>query len=154
MKCVYCKHIDSKVLDSRYEKEANVIKRRRECLACTKRFTTKELIETSPVLVIKSNGSRELFDINKIKNGVIKSCQKRTVALEQIDTLAGNVARKIYNKLEPEVPSSIIGEFVMEELKSVDDVAYVRFASVYRKFTDVTTFVNFIEERIGGTKSS
>ena len=152
MKCMYCGNPESKVLDSRSAEEGTAIRRRRECLACGKRFTTYEIVETTPVLVIKNDGTRQLFDVNKIKNGVIKACEKRPVTLEQIDALASSIARKIQNSMEQEISSSDIGEFVMAELKKLDDVAYVRFASVYRKFTDVTTFINFIQEKIAKEK--
>ena len=145
---MYCGNPESKVLDSRSAEEGTAIRRRRECLACGKRFTTYETVETTPVLVVKNDGTRELFDINKIKNGVIKACWKRPVSAEQIDALASAVARKIQNSMEQEVKSTDIGEFIMAELKKLDDVAYVRFASVYRKFTDVTTFINFIQEKL------
>ncbi|MCL2848186.1 MAG: transcriptional regulator NrdR [Firmicutes bacterium] len=145
MRCVYCEHIESKVLDSRSLEDGGVIRRRRECLKCARRFTTKEIIENAPIFVVKSDKTRELFDVNKIKSGVMRACQKRPISLEQIDTLAENVARKIISQMDKEIKTSAIGEFVMDELKAIDDVAYVRFASVYRKFTDATTFVKFIK---------
>ena len=148
MKCMYCGHLESKVLDSRPAEDSAAIRRRRECLACGKRFTTYETVETTPVLVVKHDGTREMFDVAKIKNGIIKACWKRPVSLEQIDAAAEAVARKIQNSMEQEVKSAAIGEQVMAELKKLDDVAYIRFASVYRKFTDVTTFINFIQEKI------
>lgn len=148
MRCAYCNYPDSKVLDSRSVEDMPSIRRRRECLKCSRRFTTFETIETTPTLVIKSDKTRELFDINKIKKGVISSCQKRPIAIEQIDNLANNIYKKISVSLEQEIKSSYIGELVMDELKKLDDVAYVRFASVYRKFTDVSTFVNFIQDRL------
>ena len=148
MKCAYCHHIENKVLDSRAADEGKAIRRRRECLQCSKRFTTYETIETTPLLVVKSDGTRELFDSAKIKNGIIRACQKRPVAAMQIDELIQAITYKMHNALEQEVKTSTIGEHVMEGLKKLDDIAYVRFASVYRQFTDVTTFVNFIQERM------
>ncbi|MCL2062722.1 MAG: transcriptional regulator NrdR [Firmicutes bacterium] len=148
MKCMFCGNSESKVLDSRSAEEATVIRRRRECLACAKRFTTYETVETTPILVIKNNGTRQPFSADKIKFGVIKACEKRPVTISQIEELVAVVSRRVQNTMEQEVRSQIIGELVMEELKKLDDVAYVRFASVYRKFTDVTTFVNFIQEKL------
>ena len=148
MKCMFCGTVESKVLDSRAAEEGTAIRRRRECLKCGKRFTTYETIETTPVLVVKHDGTRELFDLDKVKSGIIKACWKRPVSLEQIDAAASDVARKIQNSMEREFKSADIGDLVMAELKRLDDVAYIRFASVYRKFTDVTTFINFIQEKI------
>ena len=152
MKCMYCGNLESKVLDSRAAEEGTAIRRRRECLACGKRFTTYETVETSPVLVVKNDGTRELLDLGKIKSGIIKACWKRPVSLEQIDAAASDVARKIQSSMEREINSADIGEWVMAELKKLDDVAYIRFASVYRKFTDVTTFINFIQEKLDSEK--
>ncbi len=152
MKCAFCGHPDSKVLDSRLASDGAAIRRRRECLQCGKRFTTYETVETTPLLVVKSDGTRELFDVNKVKSGVIKACEKRPVSSEQIEKLALTVARKVQGSTDQEVRTSDIGEYVMEELKKLDDVSYVRFASVYRQFTDVTTFINFIQEKIGKEK--
>ena len=146
MKCVYCGSNDSKVLDSRETDDGNSIRRRRECLGCGKRFTTYETIETTPILVIKSNGTRQPFNIDKVKGGMIKACEKRPVSMQKIDEMASNIEKKIYNNLEQEIPSKEIGEMVMEELKAVDDVAYVRFASVYRQFKDVGTFIEFLKK--------
>ena len=113
---------------------------------CGKRFTTYEVVEHTPLLVIKNDGTREPFDVNKIKNGIIKSCEKRPVAMKDIDALAAEIEKKAYNSLDQEIPSSVIGEMVMEGLKNLDQVAYIRFASVYRQFRDVTTFMQFIEQ--------
>jgi len=145
---MFCANLESKVLDSRAAEEGAVIRRRRECLSCGKRFTTYETVETTPVLVIKHDGTREPLDAGKIKSGIIKACWKRPVSLEQIDVVASDVVRKVQNSLDREFKTSDIGEMVMAELKKLDDVAYVRFASVYRKFTDVTTFINFIQEKL------
>lgn len=142
MKCPYCSYQNSKVLDSRSGN--NSIRRRRECLACSKRWTTYETIETAPILVIKNDGSRQPFDISKIKKGIIKSCEKRPVSLNQIDNIVIDIEKEIQNSLAGEVKSSMIGEMVMERLKAIDEISYIRFASVYRQFKDASNFVNFI----------
>ena len=146
MKCMYCGFLESKVIDSRLSSDGSTIRRRRECLNCGKRFTTYEVVEHTPLLVIKNDGTREPFDVNKIKNGIVKSCEKRPVAMKDIDALAAEIEKKAYNSLDQEIPSSVIGEMVMEGLKNLDQVAYIRFASVYRQFRDVTTFMQFIEQ--------
>ncbi len=146
MKCIYCGHSESKVLDSRNVEENNSIRRRRECLACNKRFTTYENIETTPILVIKNDNSRQTFDANKIKRGIIKACEKRPVTMAQIDTLVDEIEKSLANSLDQEVKSTVIGEMVMSKLKQLDEIAYIRFASVYRKFTDVTHFMKFIND--------
>lgn len=146
MKCVYCGCEESKVLDSRSTEESNSIRRRRECLQCGKRFTTYETIETVPILVIKKDGSRESFNIEKIKAGIIRACEKRPVSMAQIDEIAEDVEKKIQNSLRQEISSQEIGELIMEKLKTVDEIAYVRFASVYRQFKDVTNFIKFITD--------
>ena len=146
MKCIYCGKTESKVLDSRSSDDANSIRRRRECLSCGKRFTTYETVETTPLLVIKSDNSRQSFDSEKLKRGIIKSCEKRPVTMKQIDMMVTNIEKALYNSLDQEVSSTKIGELVMENLKKVDDVAYIRFASVYRKFADLTHFIEFIQE--------
>lgn len=147
MKCIFCLHPESKVLDSRSVDEGMTIRRRRECLKCAKRFTTFEVVETSPVLIVKSDGTRQAFDSNKIKAGVIKACEKRPVSIEQIDGLAQAISKRVQNSMEQEMQASEIGEYVMEELRKLDEVAYVRFASVYRRFTDISTFIEFINEK-------
>ena len=146
MKCIYCGHGESKVLDSRNSDETNSIRRRRECLNCGRRFTTYETVETTPVLVIKNDGSRQPFDSNKVKNGIIKACEKRPVSMAQIDAMAEDIEKTIQNSLVQEIKSSQIGEMIMERLKKVDEIAYVRFASVYRQFKDVTNFIKLITE--------
>ncbi|HEY8419397.1 MAG TPA: transcriptional regulator NrdR [Clostridia bacterium] len=146
MKCPFCGYEESKVIDSRATDENNSIRRRRECLECKKRWTTYETIETTPILVVKNGGNRQPFNPEKIKMGIIKACEKRPVPMQKIDELVENIVKKINNSMAREIPSSEIGEMVMEELKKVDDVAYVRFASVYRKFQDIDTFKDFIEE--------
>ena len=144
MKCLYCGCEESKVIDSRSADENNSIRRRRECLGCGRRFTTYETIETVPVLVVKSNGERQPFDSNKIRAGIIKACEKRPVSLSQIDVVVDKIERQISGSLDREIESKKIGELVMQELKNLDEVAYVRFASVYKKFKDVSTFMEFI----------
>lgn len=146
MKCIFCGHTESKVLDSRNSDENNSIRRRRECLNCSKRFTTYETIETTPILVVKNDNSRQSFDSDKVKRGIIRACEKRPVSMAQIDEMVSSIEKEIANSLEQEVKSSKIGEMVMARLKNIDDVAYIRFASVYRKFTDTTHFVDFIKE--------
>lgn len=140
MKCIYCGCDDLKVIDSRPVDELNAIRRRRECTSCGKRFTTYETIETTQILVVKSNGSRQSLDISKIKNGIIKSCEKRPVSMHDIDELVAKIEKQIYNSLEQEISSKKIGEMVIKGLKELDDVAYIRFASVYRQFKDSNTF--------------
>lgn len=144
MKCNKCGCMDSKVIDSRMSEDGTSIRRRRECLGCGRRFTTYEVIERVPVLVVKSDGTRQPFDPDKVRRGVIKACEKRPVAAEKINALVSAVERQVYNKLVQEISSKEIGELVMKELKDLDEVAYVRFASVYRDFRDVTTFIEFI----------
>lgn len=146
MRCIYCGHEDSKVLDSRSTDETNSIRRRRECLNCGKRFTTYETIETAPILVIKKDGSRQPFNIEKVRAGMIKACEKRPVSIAQIDQIALDIEKQIQNSLKQEIPSQEIGEMIMARLKEVDEIAYVRFASVYRQFKDVTNFIKLITE--------
>jgi len=146
MKCIFCGFDESKVVDSRAVDDNAKIRRRRECLKCGRRFTTYEIIETTPILVVKNNGMRQQFDSAKIKAGVIKACEKRPVSIDEIDKLVSVVEKQIYNSLETEIPSAKIGELVMKELKDLDQVAYIRFASVYRQFRDVSTFMEFINE--------
>lgn len=144
MKCIFCGNLDSKVIDSRTTEDCSSIRRRRECLKCGKRFTTYEMVENTPILVIKNDGSRQPFNVQKIKNGIIKSCEKRPVSMQQIDDLIASIERKISNSLVQEIKSSEIGEMVMDGLKELDEISYVRFAAVYRKFKDITTFINFL----------
>ena len=140
MKCMYCGCEDSKVIDSRSTDDGRSIRRRRECINCGKRFTTCETIETVPFLVIKRDGTRQIYDRSKIKNGVLRSCEKRPISMAQIDKLVDNVEKMLYNSLEEEITSQKIGDLVMEQLKELDDVAYIRFAAVYRQFKDSATF--------------
>ena len=145
MKCMYCGCTESKVIDSRSTDEGRTIRRRRECMQCGRRFTTYETIETTPVLVIKNDGTRQAFDANKIKHGIIKACEKRPVSLSKIDKLVEDIKKEVYNSLEQEISSKRIGEMVMEGLRGIDEVAYVRYASVYRQFTDISSFMRELE---------
>ena len=141
MRCLYCNCTESKVIDSRSADDDRTIRRRRECIGCGRRFTTYETIEIAPILVVKSDGTRQAFDKDKIKRGIIKACEKRPVPLEKIDQLAEDIAKRIYNSMEQEISSKQIGEMVMEGLKELDEVAYVRYASVYRSFKDISSFM-------------
>ncbi len=142
MRCLFCGHMESKVIDSRSTEEGNTIRRRRECLECGKRFTTYEKIETIPMIVIKKDGVRETFDREKVLNGILRACEKRPVSLGDIEKVIDDIESKLYNMLEREVTSERIGEMVMERLKDLDDIAYVRFASVYRQFKDINSFMD------------
>ena len=146
MKCVYCGSEESKVIDSRASEELNAIRRRRECLGCGRRFNTYETIELTPIMVVKSNGNRERFSKEKIRTGIMKSCEKRPVSMADIDTLVANIEKEVYSSLEEEVSSKVIGEYVMEGLKKLDEVSYIRFASIYKKFKDISTFFDFVNE--------
>lgn len=146
MKCIYCGFEESKVLDSRSTDETNSIRRRRECLHCGRRFTTYETIETTPILVVKNDGSRQPFDRTKLINGMIKACEKRPVSLSQIEAVALDIEKNLQNNLQQEVKSAELGEMVMKALKDLDEVAYVRFASVYRQFKDITSFKKLLED--------
>lgn len=148
MKCMFCGHLESKVIDSRSTEDGTIIRRRRECLNCGKRFTTYETVENTPILVIKSSGARQAFDPNKLKMGIIKACEKRPVPLGKIDKLVEDIQKKIYNSLAQEITSKEIGEMVMAGLKEIDEVAYVRFASVYRSFTDISSFLSELEKMV------
>lgn len=141
MKCPYCSYEESKVIDSRSADDGERIRRRRECLNCGKRFTTHEVIETVPLIVVKRDKSREVFDRNKLTAGILRACEKRPVSLEQIETMVNTIETKIQSSLEREVTTTQIGELAMEEIKKVDEVSYVRFASVYRQFKDINTFM-------------
>ncbi|MBR6015444.1 MAG: transcriptional repressor NrdR [Firmicutes bacterium] len=152
MKCPYCENEDTKVIDSRHTEEGHAIRRRRECDVCGKRFTTYEKVEEMVLMVVKKDGSREAFDRNKIMNGIIKACEKRPVTADEIEHIVSEIERGLNNMMEKEVSSNFIGELIMEQLQKVDEVAYVRFASVYRQFTDVSTFVAEIEKLLGSKK--
>lgn len=145
LKCPYCAYGESKVVDSRSTEDGSSIRRRRECLKCNRRYTTYEKIETTPILVIKKNMSREYFDRNKIVNGLMKACQKRPVSRKQIEQIADEVERHISNEMLTEVNTDEIGQIIMRNLKKIDEVSYVRFASVYRQFKDINTFMEEIK---------
>ncbi|MGN0499295.1 MAG: transcriptional regulator NrdR [Acutalibacteraceae bacterium] len=142
MKCPYCGYEESKVIDSRPADDGERIRRRRECLGCNKRFTTHEVIETVPLIVVKRDKSRETFDRNKLTAGILRACEKRPVSLDSIEQIVTDIETKLQNSLDREVTSMAIGEYVMEHLKNLDEVAYVRFASVYRQFKDINTFMD------------
>ena len=141
MKCPYCGYLESKVVDSRPADEGASIRRRRECLSCHKRFTTYETMESLPLMVIKKDGSRQSFDRNKVLSGLIRACEKRPVSYQAMEGLVAEIEQALQNQMDREVSSAEIGELVMERLKKVDEVSYVRFASVYRQFKDINTFM-------------
>ena len=145
---MYCGCLDSKVVDSRLNEDGTSIRRRRECVNCGKRFTTYDTVENTPVMVVKKSGNRQAFDVNKIRAGVMKACEKRPVSMYDVDRVINNVQKQVYNSLEQEITSAEIGDMVMEELKSLDEVAYVRFASVHRQFKDINTLLNEIESLV------
>ena len=152
MKCPFCGYTDSKVIDSRPAEDGTTIRRRRECLDCQKRFTTYEVIERMPLVVIKRDGSRQSFDKVKIINGLVRACEKRPVTMTQIEDLASDIEQELRGRLESEVSSETIGEMVMARLKELDEVAYVRFASVYRSFKDINTFMEELTKLLGDKK--
>ena len=149
MRCYYCGHLESKVVDSRAAEDGTAIRRRRECLQCGKRFTTYEKIESVPIIVIKKDNIREQYDRSKIEGGVLRACHKRPISADQITKLVDDVEVEIFNREEKEIPSTVIGEILMDKLKDLDSVAYVRFASVYREFKDVNTFMNELKKMLG-----
>lgn len=149
MKCPFCSHHESKVVDSRPTDEGQAIRRRRECIVCTKRFTTYEKIDEIPLIVVKKNGNREPYDKNKILNGVIKSCEKRPVSLQDIEKLVDGIEKQLYNTMEREITTEFIGNLVIDKIKELDEVAYVRFASVYREFKDINTFMDEVKKILG-----
>jgi len=142
MKCPFCGEIGAKVIDSRPADDGSFIRRRRECDACGERFTTYEQVQTIEFMVIKKDGTRESFDPGKVKRGIVRACEKRKVTMEQIDEMVRNIEQKLISSMQKEVSSEYIGELIMESLKAVDKVAYVRFASVYREFKDIDTFMD------------
>lgn len=152
MKCPYCENTDTKVIDSRHTEDGHAIRRRRECEKCSKRFTTYEKIEEVVLMVIKKDGSRETFDRNKVMSGIVKACEKRPVTVKSMENIVNEIEKKLNNMMEKEVNSTFIGELIMERLKELDQVAYVRFASVYRQFTDINTFISEIENLLGSKK--
>jgi transcriptional repressor NrdR len=145
MRCPFCSHLDDKVVDSRTIKEGELIRRRRECLGCTKRFTTYERIEEIPLMVVKKDGRREGFDRSKIVIGLLKACEKRPVGVEQIEDVVDRIEKDINSSAEKEVSAAKVGEMIMEELKGIDEVSYVRFASVYRQFKDINEFMDVLK---------
>lgn len=146
MKCPFCEFEESKVVDSRPTDEGEAIRRRRECLECGKRFTTYEKVESIPLMVVKKDGSRQMFDSQKLLNGIVRACEKRAVAMKDIERITLDIESTIQNRLQREVASVEIGEMVMERLKELDEVAYVRFASVYRQFKDINTFIDEVNK--------
>ncbi len=146
MKCPYCNFEESKVIDSRPTDDGEKIRRRRECLKCSRRFTTYEIVEVLPIIVIKKDKSREAFDRNKLLNGLLKACEKRPISINQLEKAVCDIERELQNSLDREVSSKLIGELVMDALKSIDKVAYVRFASVYRQFDDVDNFMQELKQ--------
>ena len=151
MKCPFCGDQESKVVDSRHSEDGLSIRRRRECLVCQRRFTTYETIEVTPVLVVKNNGTRQSFNEEKIRNGIIKSCEKRPVPMSVIDEMVSDISKQVYNSMESEITTKEIGEMVMERLKPIDEVAYIRFASIYHRYQDAGSFMReiskFLEEK-------
>ncbi|MHB1392295.1 MAG: transcriptional regulator NrdR [Clostridia bacterium] len=148
MKCPYCGHGESKVVDSRPTDEEAAIRRRRECEKCAKRFTTYEKIEEMPLIIVKKDGSREVYQRSKMMNGLLRACEKRPISISQIEAIADDIEKELYNSMEKEIDSKRIGELVMNRLKKIDDVAYVRFASVYRQFKDINTFLEELNKLI------
>ena len=151
MRCPYCSYSESKVIDSRPAEEGTTIRRRRECLSCGKRFTTYEIMERLPLLVVKRDGSRQSFDRMKVIGGMVKACEKRPVPVDQIERVADEIEQELQSSLEREVSSVQIGEMIMERLKDLDQVAYVRFASVYRQFKDINTFLEELNKLLKET---
>lgn len=149
MKCPFCSFEESKVIDSRPTDENEKIRRRRECMSCGKRFTTYEIIESVPIIVVKKDKSRQAFDRVKLFNGMLRACEKRPVSIEQIDKVVSEIEAELQNSLDREVTSVHIGELVMDKLKGLDEVAYVRFASVYRQFKDINTFMDELAKLLG-----
>ena len=154
MKCPYCGHLDSRVVDSRPADEYDSIRRRRECLSCHMRFTTYEVVETVPLVVIKKDNSREPFDRQKLLNAMLRACAKRPVSYEAIERAVTSIEQTLLSSYDREIPSVRIGELTMQELKKIDEVAYVRFASVYRQFADVESFFNELKKLMGDRKDA
>ena len=146
MKCPFCLHEDDKVIDSRSSNEGKSVRRRRECLKCKKRFTTYEYVEEVPLMVIKKDGRRESFDRNKIISGILKACEKRPVSMEKVEAVVDKVEKELQKSFDKEVKAQVVGELVMEYLHKLDEVAYVRFASVYRQFKDINHFMKELKD--------
>lgn len=149
MRCPYCNAPESKVIDSRPTDESNSIRRRRECLGCGKRFTTYETVESVPLVVVKKDGSRQSFDKQKILNSMLRACDKRSVSLDTLERAVGDIEQRLLNSMDREIPSDRVGELVMDALRGIDQVAYVRFASVYRQFQDIDTFMAELNKLLG-----
>jgi transcriptional repressor NrdR len=154
MKCPYCGEIDNKVMDSRLSKDGTVIRRRRECIDCGRRFTTYEQIEEIPIMIIKKDGRREVFSREKVRQGMARACEKRNISVEVIEEFIDNLERDLKEIEEKEIPSSIVGEKIMTKLHELDEVAYVRFASVYREFKDVNDFFSELKKLLSDDKKS
>ncbi len=154
MKCLYCECTESKVIDSRSSDDRKSIRRRRECMQCGRRFTTYETIEVTPVLVVKSDGTRESYNAEKVRVGIVKACEKRPVSADKIDEIVSDISRCVYNSMETEISSKAIGEMVMEALKEADEVAYVRYASVYRSFKDISSFMSELKKMMRDARDS
>ena len=152
MKCPHCGFQESKVVDSRHSEDGTSIRRRRECLSCQKRFTTYETVESLPIIVVKRDNSRQPFDRNKIMNGMLRACEKRPVSMQDLENAVNEIESLVQNSLEREITTEFIGEQVMEKLKALDEVAYVRFASVYRSFKDINTFMEELTKLLGDRK--
>ena len=152
MKCPYCGEVESKVIDSRPADDGERIRRRRECLSCKKRFTTYEIVETVPLMVVKKDHSRETFDRQKLLNGLMRACEKRPVPIDTLERAVDEIEQTLLNTLNREVTSLEIGELAMEHLKNIDEVAYVRFASVYRQFSDINTFMDELKELLNNNQ--
>ncbi|MBE6759150.1 MAG: transcriptional regulator NrdR [Ruminococcaceae bacterium] len=152
MRCPFCNHSESKVIDSRPTDEGERIRRRRECLGCGKRFTTYEIIETVPLIVVKKDKSREVFDRCKLRDGILRACEKRPVSITTIERIVDDIESRLQNSLDREVASTLIGEYAMDALKDTDEVSYVRFASVYREFKDITTFMDELQKLLSLNK--
>ena len=146
MKCLYCECTESKVIDSRSADDDRTIRRRRECTGCGRRFTTYETIEVTPVLVVKSDGTRESYNAEKVRRGIVKACEKRAVSADAIEAIVADISRRVYNSMESEISSKEIGNMVMDALKETDEVAYVRYASVYRSFKDISSFMSELKK--------
>lgn len=146
MRCPFCSYPESKVIDSRPTDEGEKIRRRRECLSCAKRFTTYEIIETVPIVVVKRDKSREPFDRNKLLNGMLRACDKRHVSIDTLEKAVSEIESQLQNSLDREVTSLTVGELAMDQLRNIDEVAYIRFASVYRQFADINTFMDVINK--------
>ena len=154
MKCPYCSQIDNKVIDSRMTKEGNAVRRRRECLACKHRFTTYERVEALPLVLIKKDGRRETFNRNKVLVGMQKACQKRNISINTLEEFVDELERELQEMGEKEIPSSVVGERIMTRLHELDDVAYVRFASVYREFKDINDFMSELKDLLDAPKKT